>query len=104
MQNLNVESITKAIANEIAIIDFFAPWCKPCVMFAPIFEQMANEFAGKAHFFKVDIEETPSIAQEYDILSIPTILVFKNSIEVERKLGSISQIDFKIWLNSILNK
>lgn len=104
MKILNVESMKEAIGSEIAIIDFFAPWCKPCVNFGPIFEKVAIEFAQKANFYKVDIEETPSIAADYDILSIPAILVFAKGIEVERKFGSMPEIDFRIWLNATLNK
>ena len=104
MEILNTQSIKTAISKEMAIIDFFAPWCRPCVNFAPTFEKLGAEFSHKAHFYKVDIEATPSIAAEYDILSIPTILVFKNGIEIERKFGSMQEIDFRIWLNSLFNK
>ncbi len=104
METLNAKNIAQSIGSGIVIIDFFAPWCRPCIAFAPVFEKFANEFSSKAKFFKVDIDEAPTIAADYDILSIPTILVFREGVEVERKFGAMGEIDFRIWINGILNK
>lgn len=104
MKTLTVKSITEAIKADLVIIDFFAPWCRPCINFGPIFEKFAEEFKEKADFYKVDIDAEPNIAAEYDILSIPTLLVFKNGQEVERHFGSMNAIDFRIWLNGVVHK
>jgi thioredoxin 2 len=104
MKSLNMQSIQEAMSDPLVIVDFFAPWCGPCINFAPVFEKFSKEFGHKASFYKVDIDQEQNIAAEYDILSIPTILVFKNGVEIERKFGSMNEIDFRIWINGLLAK
>lgn len=102
MESSNAQQFTKAISQGITIVDFFAPWCRPCIAFGPTFEKFAQEFKDRANFLKINIEEEQSIAVDYDIISIPTILVFKDGVNVLRKTGSMNEIDFRIWLNEIL--
>jgi len=104
METLTASNLQKAISADLVIIDFFAPWCRPCIAFAPIFEKFSKEFDSKIKFFKVDIDESPTVGADYDILSIPTILVFKDGVEIERKFGAMNEIDFRIWLNGLLAK
>lgn len=104
MKTLNMKSIQEAIAANLIVVDFFAPWCGPCIRFAPIFEKFANEYEKKVDFYKVDIDDEQEIASNYDILSIPTILVFSKGMEVDRKFGAMNEIDFRIWLNSLVAK
>ena len=99
METLTTKSFGAAIESGATVIDFFAPWCRPCINFAPTFEKFAAEFAGKAKFYKVDIDQDPEIAANYGIMSIPTLLVFSNGMEVERKVGVMNEIDFRIWIN-----
>lgn len=104
MKTLNMKLISQAIQADLVIVDFFAPWCGPCLRFAPIFEKFSKEYENKADFYKVDIDVEQEIASNYDILSIPTIVVFSKGVEVERKFGSMNEIDFRIWLNGLVNK
>jgi len=101
METLNTQSFKKAISEGITIIDFYAPWCGPCIGFAPVFEKFSEEFVNKAKFYKVDIDASPEIAREYAIRSIPTILAFSDGGEILRKLGAGNAIDFRIWLNKV---
>ena len=66
------------IKEGVVLVDFFANWCGPCKMIAPVLEQLAPEFEGKAKIIKVDVDSEPSIAQRYGIMSIPTLILFKD--------------------------
>lgn len=59
------------------VVDFFATWCGPCKMIAPLFEELAKEYSGKARFVKVDIDESPNLAATYKVRGVPTLMVFK---------------------------
>ena len=65
------------------MVDFFATWCGPCKMLAPVLDEVAAEVEGKAAVYKVDIDQSPELAQRFGIMSVPTILVFENG-EVKR--------------------
>jgi len=64
--------------NSVCVIDFSATWCGPCKRLAPIVEELATEYEGKAFIGKIDIEECPETTEKFDIMSVPTILFFKN--------------------------
>ncbi len=71
----------------IAVVDFFAEWCMPCVVQSPIVEELANKFKGKIHFAKVNVDENSRIAQKFKVMSIPTLVVLKKGKEVGRMIG-----------------
>ncbi len=73
------------------LIDFWATWCAPCRMIAPIVEEIANEYDGKLKVCKVDVDSNPSIAVEYGIRSIPTLLFFKNGRVVGQIIGAVAK-------------
>lgn len=73
--------------NGVAVVDFFATWCGPCKMLAPIFEEASKDMDGDAVFYKVDIDESLEIAQQFGITSVPTMMVFKDGNMVERIVG-----------------
>ena len=69
------------------LVDFWAPWCGPCQMLGPIIEQLGDEMDGKAVIGKVDIDEEPDLAARYGVMSIPTVILFKNGEEAARMVG-----------------
>lgn len=75
--------------HHLALIDFWAPWCGPCQAFGPIVEEVNEEYAGKVLVGKLNVDENPKTAEFYKVFSIPTILIMKNSEEVERIVGCV---------------
>lgn len=69
------------------VVDFWAPWCGPCKMISPIMEELDSEIGSKVKFVKVNVDESPQVAQKYRIASIPTIMVFKNGVPVDSLIG-----------------
>ena len=70
------------------LVDFWAEWCGPCKAIGPSIEQLATEYAGKAKVFKLDVDSEGDLAQEYGVMSIPALLVFKGGKEVDRMVGA----------------
>lgn len=69
------------------LVDFWAPWCSPCRMIAPVIDDLAAEYAGKAKVGKVNVDDNRDIAMEYGVMSIPTLILFKGGKAVERIVG-----------------
>ncbi|MDU9693606.1 thioredoxin [Priestia aryabhattai] len=85
--NLNKDNFTSEIGEGVVLVDFWAPWCGPCKMIAPILDQLNQDLNGKAQIKKLNIDEYGEIAQQYEIMSIPTMLVFKDGKPVDKALG-----------------
>jgi thioredoxin 1 len=75
--------------NAVVVVDCWAPWCGPCRMIGPIIEELAHDYCGKILFGKLNVDENPEVATEYQIMSIPTLLVFKNGKLVDRIVGAM---------------
>jgi thioredoxin 2 len=82
------------------VVDFWAPWCAPCKMMAPFFEQAASELEPHAQLVKVNTDENPMLAQRYQINSIPTTAVFKGGREVARQPGAMNLPQLLQWIQS----
>ena len=91
---------SKINASPVAIVDFWASWCGPCRMLAPTIEKLGEEFEGKAVVGKVDVDENQNLAGKFGVMSIPTVIVFKNGKEIARKVGVQPAPVYKDLLNS----
>ena len=89
-------------ASELVMVDFWAVWCGPCQMVAPIVAELATEYAGKVKVRKLNTDENPEIAGRYQVMSIPTILFFKNGQAVERLVGARPKRQFKEIIDTLL--
>ena len=79
--------------NKIVLVDFFATWCGPCKMIAPLLEQVSETYAGKAVVAKIDVDEEPELAAQFGIESIPTVILFKDGQPMSMEVGA-RQRDF----------
>ena len=95
----NFEETTK---EGVSMVDFWAPWCGPCRMIAPVIEELAADFEGKAKICKVNTDEEQDLAVKYGIRSIPTILFMKNGEVVDTMVGASSKQAFADKINSLL--
>jgi len=75
--------------HPLVVVDCWAPWCPPCRMVAPVLEEMAQDYAGKVLFGKLNVDENEEVAAEYQIVSIPTLLIFKNGKLIDRIVGAM---------------
>ena len=86
----------------IALVDFWAEWCGPCRMVGPIVEELAKEYEGKALIGKVDVDTNPKISQKYSVRSIPTILILKDGVIVDKQVGATSKAKLQQKLEAVL--
>jgi len=85
---------------KIIVIDCWAPWCGPCRMVSPIIDELAKEMQGKIVFGKLNVDENPKISMEHQIMSIPTLLVFKNGNLIDRIVGAYPKQEIKKKLDA----
>ena len=99
LTNENFEATTK---EGVALVDFWAPWCGPCRMIAPVIEELAADFDGKAAICKINTDEQQELASQFGVRSIPTILIMKDGEVVETMVGAASKQAFADKLNALL--
>lgn len=89
-------------SDKPVVVDFWAEWCGPCRMIAPIIEELSKEYAGKAVVAKCDVDNSPSVAAKYGIRNIPTVLFFKNGAIADKQVGAAPKGVFVNKLNALL--
>lgn len=92
------------IKSGIAFIDFFAEWCMPCVMMSPIIDELNEKFRGKVKFGKVNVDDNREIAQKFNIMSIPNMIIFKDGKKIEQIIGAISQDELEMKLSKFMKR
>ena len=81
------------------LVDFWAPWCGPCRMVGPIIEELAKEFSGKMTFAKVNTDENSDLSIDYNIMSIPTLILFKDGKSIDKIIGALPKDELKSFLD-----
>lgn len=95
--HLKNEDFNKEIANGTVVVDFYADWCGPCQMLAPVIEELASE-RSNAKFIKVNVDEQQELAKQYGVMSIPTVIVFKNGKISNSNVGFVSKEIIQSWI------
>jgi thioredoxin 1 len=93
----------EVLRSELPVmVDFYADWCGPCRMVAPIMEKLAKEYAGKVKFVKINTDENQELAMRYDIMSIPTLMVFKNGQVIQRFVGAAPESYYRKLIEPVI--
>ena len=90
-------------AEKPVLVDLWATWCRPCLIIAPIVDELAEEYDGRVNFVKVDVDQNPKTATKYNVMSIPTILIFKNGEPVSHLVGVRPKEELKQSLEAALD-
>ena len=103
---LSSENFEKEVLNsqQLVLVDFYADWCGPCKIMAPIIEELANELQGKAKVGKINVDENQDLAMEYGIMSIPTIVIFNKGKELKRLIGVKSKSELLSFLERLVKE
>ena len=102
IKHLSDENFEEGIAHGVVLVDFYADWCGPCRMIAPIVEELAQEMAGKVTVAKVDTDNATNVATKYEVTSIPTLILFKDG-QVAKKVVGLKDLDgLRKMVNEVL--
>ncbi|WP_419763803.1 MAG: thioredoxin [Arcobacter sp.] len=99
---LTQDNFDATVKEGISMVDFWAPWCGPCRMLAPVIDELAEEFEGKANICKVNSDEEQDLAVKFGVRSIPTILFMKDGEVVDQMLGAASKQAFADKINGLI--
>jgi thioredoxin 1 len=95
LKHLDDNNFASSIESGVTLVDFYADWCGPCRMIAPIIQELAGELHGQASIAKVDVDNAQNTASHLQITSIPTIIIFKNGKEIKRVVGIRDKVSLK---------
>jgi thioredoxin 1 len=96
------DNFTENVAQGVSLLDFWAPWCGPCKMQLPIVEELSEELKGTATIAKVNVDEEPELASQFGVMSIPTLILFKDGQPVDKLVGLQSKESLKTKIQNQL--
>lgn len=99
MKDLSESEFDTAIAAGTVLVDFSADWCGPCKALSPLVERMASEYDGKLQVYKIDVDKFKSVAARQGVMSLPTLVLFKDGQVVDRKIGSVREQDVRSMID-----
>jgi len=104
IEHVNQDSFQTTVldSQKPVLVDFWAEWCGPCKMVAPVIDELAAEYKDKAGFAKINVDESPKLASQFGVMSIPTIMIFKNGKPEQQVIGYKSKNDLQKLLDSVL--
>ena len=100
----NFDQALKDAGSKPVMLDFFAEWCGPCKMAAPIIDELAEEYKDKAVVAKVDVDANQDLAQKYGVMSIPTVIMLKDGEELDKQVGFIGKEGYEKMITDALDK
>ena len=96
------EFANEAMKAAVAVVDFNATWCGPCRMLAPVLEDVSEKYAGKVSFFSVDVDESPALAMQYRVNSVPCLVLLKDGKFTDQSVGFRPEPQLTAWIDSHL--
>ena len=102
IENLTDSTFDEEVAasTEPVLVDFWAEWCGPCKMIAPALEEIASSMGDKVKIVKLNVDENPGVASKYGIMSIPTLMIFKNGEQSARQVGAMPKQKLEQWITT----
>ena len=94
------EFAAEAMKASVSVVDFNATWCGPCRMLAPVLEDVSKKYAGKVSFFSVDVDESPELAMQYRVSSVPCLVLLKNGVFTDQSVGFRPEPQLTAWIDS----
>ena len=102
VKHITDDEFPATVAQGVTVIDFWAPWCGPCRMIAPILDELAAEFEGRVKIVKINVDDNPNVAGQYGIMSIPTLLLFKDGKKFDQRVGGAAKTQLKSFIEQAL--
>ena len=98
MEKITDQNFQSKISGGYVLVDFYATWCGPCRMLHPVLEEV-EESRAEVQIMQVDVDESPEVSKKYGVMSIPTLILFKNGVEVSKKIGFINKEQLVEWIH-----
>lgn len=102
VKELTDKEFSEATSTGVVVVDCWATWCGPCRRLGPIVEQVSEQYAGKVSFYKLDVDENHETCEAYGIMSIPTLLYFKNGQLADKTVGAVDEQTLKSKIDAIV--